>query len=437
MSRRSFFKKITQLSLGIWAASPLVSTIWAASQPKYLKTAVQQKSKQTITKQRSHVVIIGAGFAGATAAKYIGKYAPDIAVSIIEPNEHFISCPMSNLVVANHWGLEKITFSYQQLIQKYQINWHATTVKEVIAQARGGYVICENGEKIYYDRLIIASGIELMSDKIKGLDQYGHLHAWKAGKQTQQLAEKIKNLKDGEDVIISIPAAPYRCPPGPYERASLIASYLKENKPNSKVIVLDANPDIVSKPAFFRKSWQTHLKQHLEYHANFQVTEVTDSQAQNELGESFKAGVLNIIPPMRANRLLHNLNLTKNGWAEIDFLTFESKMPHIHVIGDAVASAPKMPKSGHIANQQGKYCAKAVIALLKGYTPAASIYNNTCYSFIHPAIAGHVAAVYRYQLEAKSMIMVPESNGISKDATELEATYAYQWAKGIWLDVLS
>ncbi len=388
--------------------------------------------------RQAHVVVIGAGFAGATAAKYLRLLSnQQVRVTIIEPRVHFISCPMSNLVIGGNASMADITLSYHTLQKKYGIAWVASQVEQIAPHADvsgSGQILCLDGKKIDYDRLIIATGIDFMFNRLPGFDEKNHLHAWKAGAQTQALRQQLQAVPDGGTYAITIPLAPYRCPPGPYERASQVASYFKRDKPKSKVLILDANADVISKPDFFKKSWAQHYPQNLEYISSVQIARLEQNTVFTEVGEKFTANVLNPIPPMQAGQLVQSLPIIKDGWASVDFLSFESKVPGIHVIGDAVLSAPKMPKSGHIANQQGKYCAAAILAILAGQTPNAATYNNTCYSFIDAQQAGHVAAVYRYN--GQTMAVVDGSSKVSPQASNLEGIYAKAWAKGIWADVL-
>jgi NADH dehydrogenase FAD-containing subunit len=400
-------------------------------------TNINNKAKNI---KKAKVVVVGGGFAGATTAKYLRLLSNNtIDVTLIEPRPHFISCPMSNRILSGDINLEDITLSYATLAKKYGIKIVASTVTEINSlnnTQSGGSVKCANGEKIAYDKLVVAPGVDFLFNKIAGYDENKHIHAWKAGSQTVDLRKQLVAMPDGGTYVISIPLAPYRCPPGPYERACLVASYFKQYKPRSKVLILDANPDVVSKPALFKKVWKEQYDGMVEYHSNFKVTEIKGNTVLNEVEDKFSGDVLNIIPPMQAG-----LIATKNGlgtvWCDIDYATFEStKIPNIYVIGDASTSAPKMPKSGHIANQQGKYCAYAIVQKLSDAKIEAPIYNNTCYSFGNSKEAGHVAAVYKYSSDIKNMVVVDGSSAVSPNVSLLEGEYAKSWAKGIWLDTL-
>jgi NADPH-dependent 2,4-dienoyl-CoA reductase/sulfur reductase-like enzyme len=303
------------------------------------------------------------------------------------------------------------------------------------------------GGDLKYDRLVVSPGIDFMYDQIAGYEAAMNsgrvLHAWKAGPQTLALRQQLEALPDGGVYALSIPLAPYRCPPGPYERACMVASYFKKAKPKSKVIVFDPNDDITSKKGLFMKAWDEHYKGLIEYRPKHRLVDV-DSATNTlkfDFNDDFKAGVANVIPNMRAGEIAVKTGLaTANArWCEVDFLTFESKaQKHIHVLGDAIQVAPAMPKSGHMANQHGKTCAAAVVSLLQGKeAPALPIYANTCYSFVTATDVVHVASVHRYDAAQKTMLAVPGSGGLSTAASALEGEYAMAWARNIWADSLA
>jgi NADPH-dependent 2,4-dienoyl-CoA reductase/sulfur reductase-like enzyme len=250
-------------------------------------------------------------------------------------------------------------------------------------------------------------------------------------------------MPDGGVYALTIPQAPYRCPPGPYERACMVAAYFKKAKPKSKVIILDANDDVISKPGLFKKAWNDHYKGIIEYRNKSKVVDVdaATNTAKMEFGDDVKAAVLNVLPDMRAGDLAVKMGLAtaNKRWCEVDWLTFESKAAkNVHVLGDSVQIAPLMPKSGHMANQHAKTCAAAVVNLLQGKAPPAlPIYANTCYSFVTDEDVVHVASVHRYDAEKKTMLTVPGAGGVSTAASELEGRYAHAWARNIWADSLA
>jgi NADPH-dependent 2,4-dienoyl-CoA reductase/sulfur reductase-like enzyme len=386
------------------------------------------------------VVVIGGGFGGATAAKYLRKWEPRLDVTLVERNEFFVSCPISNLVLAGVKRIEDITLPYSGLA-RYGVKVvrdEATAIDPEKKQVR-----LARGEALPYDRLIIAPGIDFQFDKVPGLaaaDASGEvLHAWKAGAQTVALRRQLQALPDGGVFAIAIPKAPYRCPPGPYERASVIAHYFKTAKPRSKILVLDANPDIVSKKGLFEKAWKELYPGLIEYRPNSELLEVdASSMTAKLLAEDVKADVLNVIPPQRAGAIAQPLISVNNQWVGVEFQGFESlKVPGVHVIGDAIAAAPAMPKSGFMANNQAKVVADAVIARLTGEPINESpIIANTCYSFVSDREVVHVASVHKWDAAQKTLVAVPGAGGLSAARNELEARYALGWAQSIWTDTL-
>lgn len=396
-------------------------------------------------KSAGRVVVIGAGYAGATAAKYIRLWAPDIDVTMIEPSELFVSCPISNLVLNGSKTLAEISAGYGALRSKYGINFirdSAVAIDVVKRQVR----LATHTDPIPYDRLIVAPGVQFVYDGIPGLKEASAqervLHAWKAGSQTIALRKQLEAMDDGGVFAIHIPKAPYRCPPGPYERACLIANYFMKAKPKSKVLILDSNEDVVSKKPLFTKIWKELYPNMIEYRPNSELVDVDVASGTIKLTfDDVKANVINVIPPMKAGQIAEGAGLitANNRWCEVDFLTFESKVAkNVHVLGDAILAAPAMPKSGHMANGQGKNCAAAVIALIKNQpVNATPMLTNTCYSFVTDKDVIHIASVHRYDEAKKTMVTVEGSGGLSAGASEQEGQYALAWAKNIWADVLS
>jgi NADPH-dependent 2,4-dienoyl-CoA reductase/sulfur reductase-like enzyme len=400
----------------------------------------------TIGGNAPKVVVVGGGYGGATAAKYVRLFSDyQIDVTLIEPNEAFISCPISNLVVGGHKTLADITTPYDNLNKRHGVKLVRDMVTAIDPDKRT--VKLASGSELPYDRLIVSPGIDFMLDTIPGLAAPGALekvpHAWKAGPQTALLRRQLEALPDGGTYAMSIPLAPYRCPPGPYERACMVASYFKKAKPKSKVVIFDANDDIQSKKGLFLKAWDEHYKGMIDYRPKHKVVDVdvATNTLKFEFNDDFKAGVANVIPNQRAGAIAVKTGLaTANArWCEVDFLTFESKAAkNIHVLGDAIQIAPAMPKSGHMANQHGKTCAAAVVSLLQGKEPPQlPLYANTCYSFVTAEDVVHVASVHRYDAEKKTMLAVPGSGGVSSAASELEGRYALAWARNIWADTLA
>jgi sulfide dehydrogenase [flavocytochrome c] flavoprotein chain len=397
------------------------------------------------TPSAAKVVVVGGGYGGATAAKYIRMFSDNtLDVVLIEPSRSFVSCPMSNLVVGGVRQLADITLSYDGLRNKHGI----TVVHDMVAaiDVEKKSVKLANGGEIRYDKLVLSPGIEMMFDEIQGLKQANAegqiLQAWKAGNETVALFKQLESMRDGGVFAITIPEAPYRCPPGPYERASLVAAYLKKNKPKSKVLILDANPDVTSKPALFKKAWADMYPGMLEYRGQHKATGV-DAKTMTvkfDVQDDVKADVLNVLPPMRAGALAVQSKFANANarWCQVNYQTFESTVAKdIHIIGDAIQIAPAMPKSGHMANSHGKVVAAAIVSQLKGWElNARPMLTNTCYSFVSTSEVIHVASVHEYVAAEKTFKTVAGSGGVSAVRSELEATYANGWARNIWADTL-
>lgn len=389
------------------------------------------------------VVVIGAGYAGATAAKYIRLWAPDIEVTLVERDGEFISCPISNLVLGGSKTLADITVGYGGL-DKYGVKRVRDDAVAVDPDKRE--VRLASGATLGYDRLVVAPGIDFLYNTIPGLNnadaQSRVLHAWKAGVQTVALRRQLEAMRDGGVYALHIPKAPYRCAPGPYERACQVAHYFKIAKPKSKVLILDANEDVQSKKGLFMAAWNGPYKGIVEYRPNSELEDVDARTLTAKLQFSdVKADVLNVVPPQRAGNIAERTGLitANNRWCNVDWLTMESvKVKGIHVLGDATLSAPAMPKSGHMANQHAKVCAAAVIALIRNQpVNTQPLMVNTCYSFIDDRNVGHVASVHVYSPAGKTMVAVKGAGGLSDKATELEGAYAMSWTKNIWADMLA
>lgn len=392
------------------------------------------------------VVVVGGGYGGATAAKYLRMWSDyGVEVTLIEPNASFISCPISNLVIGGSKTMADITTPYDNLVRRHGVKLVADRVASIDADKR--MLKLAGGGELPYDRLILSPGVDFMWESLPGMSKAGAqekvLHAWKAGPQTVALRKQLEAMPDGGVYALSIPLAPYRCPPGPYERACQVAHYFSKAKPKSKVLILDANDDVTSKGPLFKKAWADRYAGIVEYRPKHRVTDVdaATNTLKFEFNDDVKASVLNVIPSMRAGDIAVKTGLAtaNQRWCEVDFLTFESKAAkNIHVLGDSIQIAPGMPKSGHMANQHGKTCAAAVLALLGGGKPnALPIYNNTCYSFVSDEDVVHVASVHRYDEAQKTMVTVPGSGGVSSAANELEGRYALAWARNIWADTLA
>lgn len=391
----------------------------------------------------ARVVVIGAGFGGAAAAKYVKMWSPDIDVTVVERDAGFISCPISNLVLAGNTTMNEISRDYSGLANRgiNVVRDSAVAIDPVAKTVR-----LAGGNTLNYDRLIVSPGVEFLYNTIPGLNnaaaQIQVPHAWKAGPQTLALKKQLESMSDGGVFAFHIPLAPFRCPPGPYERICQVADYFKRAKPKSKIIVLDSNPDLVSKAGLFRGAWNNLYKGMIDYRPNSEIADVDvkGMTIKLQFGD-VKGDVLNVVPPQRAADIAQQAGLinTNNRWCGVDWMTCESTaVKGVHVLGDATLSANAMPKSASMANQHAKVCAAAVIALIKGQpVNPVPMMMNTCYSFVDAKNVIHVASVHAYSAADKSMTVVKGSGGLSDKPTELEGAYAWGWAKNIWADSLA
>jgi sulfide dehydrogenase [flavocytochrome c] flavoprotein chain len=393
---------------------------------------------------RARVVVIGGGFAGAVCARELQRAMPRSAVTLIEASPIFTACPLSNSVIAGLRTIGEQRFGYDALRAEGIAVVH-DRAKRIDPQIR---LVTLSGESMLgYDRLVMAPGIDIRWDALPGYDEAAAElmpHAWKAGEQTMLLRRQLEAMTDGGTVVISAPANPFRCPPGPYERASLIAYYLKAAKPRSKLIVLDAK-DGFSKQRLFQAAWQQLYPGLLEWVSLSNGGKVTsvDPTSRTLVTDfaSYKADVANVIPPQRAGHIAEIAGVSDaTGWCPIDPITFESRaQPGIHVIGDA-AIAGAMPKSAFAANAQAKVCAAAVAALLHDEPPSLPKLINTCYSLVAPDYGISIAGVY--QPVDGQLVDVQGAGGVSPadaapDFRALEASYAAAWFRTITAQTFS
>src|SRR3989442_8865838 len=379
------------------------------------------------------VVVIGGGWGGASAAKYVRLADPSIEVILLEPNKEFVSCPFSNLVLSGVRTIESLTFSYDRLRAQGVKVLHesATMIEPVARRVRVG------NDALPYDRLIVSPGVEFQWDQVEGLAaaQDRVLHAWKAGPQTVELARQLQAMPDGGVFVLTIPPLAYRCPPGPYERTCQVAWYLKNNKPKSKRIGLEANPNRVSTAALFRAAWKDYPN--LEYRASNKVVKVDPStrEVTTEFSDRVKYDVINLIPPQRAGTIAVQADLVgaDKRWCEVNHLTYESvKHKNVHVVGDSTIGLP-VPKSGNIANAMGKICAVAVVHLLNGKEPPAMAPGNTCYSSGNDHEA--IAVVNADKIKAGKVVQIEQK--LTPGQSAQWAQNAVGWATSIWQDMLA
>ncbi|MCB1750285.1 MAG: FAD-dependent oxidoreductase [Gammaproteobacteria bacterium] len=393
------------------------------------------------------VVVVGGGTGGATAAKYLRMADPSIEVTLIEANKEYYTCYLSNEVLGGNRSLDSIRFGYDGLA-KHGVKVVHDTVTGIDAAAK--MVKTAGGQSFSFDRCIVAPGIDLSYGKIEGYSAEVAEkipHAWKAGPQTALLRSQLEAMKDGGTVIIAAPPNPFRCPPGPYERASQIAMYLQQAKPKSKVIILDPKPKF-SKQGLFIGAWKKLYgfgtdKAMIEWHGQQEEAGVVKVDAGSNtvttaFGDEIKADVLNVIPPQTAGSVAIASGLADDkGWCPVNLATFESKMhAGIHVLGDA-SNAVGMPKSGYAANSQAKVCAAAVAALLAGQEPGTPSYVNTCYSIAGKDYAFSVANVYRLAEDGSKIVAV--SGGVtpgdaSAEQFKRDVAYAHSWFNNITKD---
>jgi sulfide dehydrogenase [flavocytochrome c] flavoprotein subunit len=394
------------------------------------------------------VVVVGGGAAGATAARYIKMADDSVDVTIIEPNEHYYTCFMSNEVLSGDRKMDSIKFGYDN-IEAMGINVVHAPAEVVDPSAK---VVKAGGKDYAFDRCVVAPGIELIYGEIEGYsEEVSHKlpHAWKAGEQTMILRAQLEAMKDGGTAVIVAPPNPFRCPPGPYERASQMAHYFKQHKPKSKVIILDSKQKF-SKQDLFIQGWEalygygtdnTMIEWHSGPDAQVVAVNAKDMIATTDFGDEIKANVLNVIPPQRAGKLAQASDLVdKSGWCPVNKKTFEStKHPGVHVIGDACI-ATEMPKSGYAANSQAKVCAAAVVAMLNGEGVGTPSYVNTCYSIIGKDWGVSVAMVYRLSEDGQTIAGVEGAGGLtpmdaSPEARRRAVQYAYSWFNNITADI--
>jgi sulfide dehydrogenase [flavocytochrome c] flavoprotein subunit len=390
------------------------------------------------------VIIVGGGFGGATCAHYLKRFDPTIDVTLVEPKKEFVTCPFSNLVLAGLRDMDFITHNYNKLRDDRQVKIVNDTVIDVDAAKKT--VALKNGKKLNYDRLVISPGIGFKWDLIQGYDEAATNimpHAWKAGEQTVLLRKQLEAMADGGVVVIAPPPEPFRAPPAPYERASLIAYYLKKAKPKSKVLIIDSNKAFAKQP-LFEAGWKKLYPGMIEWVSGSDVGRIERADTSNmqlfsSSGQTFKGAVVNLIPPQQANAIAVNAGLTdQNGWCSVNQKTFESsKQKNIHVIGDACI-AGDMPKTGHAANTQAKICAAAIVSDIKGVDMPEMVYSTSIYSLLAKKYAISQAFVYRLKNNKITTVSGGDSPiKASKKVRLQESKYALGWYKSITADAFA
>jgi sulfide dehydrogenase [flavocytochrome c] flavoprotein subunit len=421
-SRREFLQ---------WASATGLLELWGCT---------AKAPKKPPSRASAKVIIVGGGIAGATAAKYLKLLDSSLDITLIEQNAYYLMCPGSNEVMTD---LKK----FKEMRRNYVWVKETQSVRMVHAEATGAdikrrTVTLEDGSALPYDRLIVAPGIDFRWKAIEGYDDTASLlvpHAWKAGPQTMLLRRQLRAMPNGGVVLITVPGNPYRCPPGPYERASLVAHFLKQYKPRSKVIVLDAKSQF-SKQSLFLQGWQELYPGMIEWissekEGKIERVDVKSRTVHTEFGDH-RADVLNVIPPQKAGKVAQWMGLVdESGWCPVDPKTFESKLaPYVHVIGDACSATP-MPKSAFAGNSQAKNCAVAVIDLLHNREPGLPSLINHCYSFLKPDYAISITGVYEYSAKERALTAVSTAETPMNGDRRSEAEYARSWYGTLTKDV--
>ena len=392
----------------------------------------------------AHIVIVGAGWGGLSFAKTMRYLDKNCKITIIEKNKQFISCPISNWVIGQVKGMEDITFSFENLGKFYDIELLNDEVKFINYSKKTLHL---KDNVINFDKLVLSPGIEFNYNSIEGLsnayDGNKVLSAWRAGNETSVFSNNIKKLGDGENIIISIPLSPYRCPPGPYERASLIADHIKSKKLRSKVIVLDANQKIISKGNLFEKAWHKYYKDIIYYYPDSKVISINaETKTVFTDFDSYKYDIANIIPQQKCSSLLETSELVEKNkkWAKVNPYNFSSiYTDNVYIIGDSTdrSSVGAVPKSGYIAYSMGKVAAFSVYySLLEKDSPSPSMIN-TCYSLVSKNKGISVTSIYEYSKERNKIVSVKNASGLSPNSSALIADNAWDWAQAIWSDMLS
>ena len=392
---------------------------------------------------RGSVVVVGGGFGGATCSRYLRRLAPGLDVTLVARGESFVTCPFSNAVIGGIRKLSSVTHDYDGLRRA-----GVTVIQDeaMAIDAENNGILLSGGDKLSYDRLVLSPGIDIKWDAINGYDAAAAQrmpHAWIAGSQTKLLRDQLVAMEDGGLIVLASPANPFRCPPGPYERASLIANYLQQHKPRSKLLILDSK-DGFSKQGLFREGWERlypGLIEWVSFSEGGNVVAVEpDTMTVHTDFDTFQPDVANIVPPQRSARIVDTAGLAEgDDWCRVDQRTFASRIvPNIHILGDAII-AGAMPKSGFSANSQAKVCAHAIASLLAGEDPPEPAFINTCYSLLSAEYGISVAAVYRLD-ENGEIASIPGSGGVSPaNATDefrqAEAEYAKGWYAGITADM--
>jgi len=397
------------------------------------------------SRAKPRVVVVGGGYGGATAAKYLRLLsAGGVDVTLVEPKPRFVSSPLSNRVIVGEMSLADLTVDYDRLRNRHGVTLVRDRVGSFDVDDKS--IAMAGGARLRYDKLVLSPGIEPIVAPVEGLagahEAGSIVFAWSGGPETVALQRQLAAMRDGGLFVITIPESPYRCPPAPYERASLVAAYLQTHKPRSKLLILDANQDVTAMGPLFKRAWRELYGDLIEYRNHYSLTSVDGATLtlRFEVQEDVRGDVVNVMPSVRAGGLAVDAGLANVNarWCEVDFLGFESTVAKdVHVLGDSIQAAPMMPKSGFMANAHAKVAAAAIVAQLHGEAPdPRPMLANTCYAFVSPTQAMHSATIYRYGGTQRSFAPIKETSGASDTWTGTEARYALSWAHNIWDDML-
>ena len=443
MNKREFNQAMASLSMiGLRSLKGTAGLMGALE----LATPVASGAQLSPGLSKAHVVVVGAGFAGCAVAKTLRVLSQGaLRVTLIEPQANFLMLALSNLVLGGSEPYAAFTQPLAPWVKRHGIEWiqdralGVNTTRKIVGLAQGA--------QVPYDKLVLCPGIELMLGAVEGLE--GALEtsrivqAWGHDAELPILQRQLQDMPNGGTFAICIPTSPYNCPPGPYERASQVAHYFSKNKPLSRVLVLDANPDIQSNAILFKRYWAEHYPRTIEYRPDHLVTGV-DAHSLTlsfEVQDDLTVQVANVLPSMRAQRIAREGGMANvnDKWCEVNFLDFESRVqPDVHILGDAIQGAALMPKSGHMAHAQGQVLARALLSILNNQAPDTHAQlSNFCYSFLGEQEALHLESLHHYDPAAKTYQLIPGSNPASPAPSVAQGLAAKQWAQGMWQNLLA
>ena len=423
-----------------------VSTLGALGLMAFSPGLFAQSSATPKGLQKAKVVVVGAGYGGLSAAKYLRALSNQtLDVTLVEMQSKFVSSPLSNLVLSGYAKLEDITLSYEGVAKRFGITFQKDRALRVDTARRLLYL--QNGSPLPYDKLILSPGVSFDFDAVEGLSEAhdsGHcLQAWSNNEELALLRQQLLELPDGGIFALTIPESPYKCPPAPYERACQVASYFKAHKPKSQVWILDANDNVVSNAQPFKRFWSEHYADQIQYHPNHKLIGVQNSGKvlSFEVQDDLEVSLSNVLPPMRAGMVAKASGLVNvnDKWCGVHFLDFQSEQAQdVHILGDAIQAASLMPKSAHMAHAQALVVASAIVNELsdKPKNQRATL-DNICFSFLDDRQAIHIASKHHYDASEKTFLLDDNSANNSQTPSASEGEAAWKWAHEMWRDMLS